>query len=81
MLNGYPLHYWFVLGELSLAEESISLDFPAVAGKLREHRKQLESHPKYALPYLELLEEVSVVGGCDVRDAMILEGRKDGTTD
>jgi len=64
--KGYPEHYWFALGHLAEAEDELMLEHPDLAGRIRNHRKELEANPRFEFPFRELILSVALVGGYDI---------------
>jgi hypothetical protein len=60
---GYPHEFWSALGEISLAEDHLVEQQPALAEAIREHRKKLESAPLYRFPANNLMLAVADVTG------------------
>lgn len=63
--RGYPEHYWFALGHLAEAEDELVLGYPDLANTVRAHRKELELYPRYEIPFVELVNQISVTAGYD----------------
>lgn len=63
---GYPKNFWRCLGELSLAEDHLLKESPALAAHIREHRKRLETDPAYKVPFGDLLLTISSQTGYDL---------------
>jgi len=60
---GYPEEYVFALGEMSLAEDHLVSEQPALAAAIRQHRKQLESQPRFTPPFAALILTVAAQTG------------------
>lgn len=64
--NGYPAEYFFSQGEMSLAEDHLVDKYPGLAAAIREHRKALEAHPDYAVPFKTLVLQVAAQTGYSI---------------
>lgn len=71
---GYPHEFWSALGEISLAEDHLVENHPALAAAIRGERKKLESAPTSAFPADELIVAVSEETGYSVSDIFKKEG-------
>lgn len=64
--SGYPENFWWTLGDMSIAEDHLQVEYPELGEKIRFHRKLLESNPRYTPPWKDLVLEIAIVGGYDV---------------
>ena len=56
--QGYPDHFWFVLGHLAEASDELVRDYPGIANRIRFERKRLEQDRAYKPDLLTIIKQL-----------------------
>lgn len=78
---GYPENYFYMMGEMALAEEHLIRKHPRQAERIREQRKRLESIETHKVCWKELILDIAAAGERRIQLLVVRLERKYSTVD